>query len=153
MKEEIRERIEMINKGQVPEGYKKTKVGIIPEDWEESFLENLCDISTGDKDTKDRKEDGKYPFFVRSNNVESIDSYSYDGEAILTAGDGVGTGKVFHYVNGKFDYHQRVYCLREFRDINGKYLYYYFSWNFIKQVVKYSAKTSVDSVRKEMLTK
>src|SRR5690625_3713009 len=34
LKEEIRERIEMINKGQVPEGYKKTKVGIIPKDRE-----------------------------------------------------------------------------------------------------------------------
>lgn len=34
MKAEIKERIEMISRGEVPEGYKKTKVGIIPEDWE-----------------------------------------------------------------------------------------------------------------------
>lgn len=33
MKDEIKKRIELIEKGQVPEGYKKTKVGIIPEDW------------------------------------------------------------------------------------------------------------------------
>ena len=31
----IKERIEMIYRGEVPEGYKKTKVGIIPEEWEE----------------------------------------------------------------------------------------------------------------------
>ncbi len=31
---EIKERVEMIQRGEVPEGYKKTKVGIIPEDWE-----------------------------------------------------------------------------------------------------------------------
>ena len=36
MKQEIRERIEKIRKGEVPEGYKKTKVGIIPVDWEVS---------------------------------------------------------------------------------------------------------------------
>jgi type I restriction enzyme S subunit len=33
MKQEIKERVEKIRKGEVPEGYKKTKVGIIPVDW------------------------------------------------------------------------------------------------------------------------
>jgi type I restriction enzyme S subunit len=35
-------------------------------------------------------------------------TYSYDEEAVLTAGDG-DIGKIFHYINGKFEYHQRVY--------------------------------------------
>jgi type I restriction enzyme S subunit len=47
LKEEIRERIEMINKGQVPEGYKKTKVGIIPEDWEVKRLGEVCTMYSG----------------------------------------------------------------------------------------------------------
>lgn len=34
MREEIRERIKMIKKGEAPEGYKKTKLGIIPNDWD-----------------------------------------------------------------------------------------------------------------------
>jgi len=34
MKPEIKERIDKINRGQVPEGYKRTEVGIIPKDWE-----------------------------------------------------------------------------------------------------------------------
>lgn len=34
MREDIRERIELIKCGKVPEGYKKTKLGIIPKDWE-----------------------------------------------------------------------------------------------------------------------
>jgi type I restriction enzyme S subunit len=52
--------------------------------------------------------------------VERINSYSFDGEAILTAGDGVGTGKVFHYTNGKFDVHQRVYRISDFAErMNG----------------------------------
>lgn len=50
----------------------------------------------------------------------------YDCEAVLTAGDGVGTGKVFHYINGKFAAHQRVYIMNNFRGIDGKYFYYYF---------------------------
>lgn len=43
MKAEIAERIRLINKGQVPEGYKKSKVGIIPIDWEEGQIRNYID--------------------------------------------------------------------------------------------------------------
>lgn len=121
--------------------------------WEERNLKELCKINTGNKDTQDKKENGLYPFFVRSQIVEKIDTYSFDGEAILTAGDGVGVGKVFHYINGKFDYHQRVYMLSDFKNCVGKYIYYYFTQNFMKEAKKYNAKTSVDSVRREMLTK
>lgn len=32
---QIKQRIEQIRRGEVPEGYKKTKVGIVPEEWEE----------------------------------------------------------------------------------------------------------------------
>ncbi|MBU4220570.1 MAG: restriction endonuclease subunit S [Euryarchaeota archaeon] len=34
MKQEIRERIEKIRKGEVPEGYRKTKVGIVVKEWD-----------------------------------------------------------------------------------------------------------------------
>jgi len=93
----------------LPSGYKQSEVGIIPEDWKVDSIINQASITTGAKNTQDRIGDGRYPFFVRSQTVEKINSYSFDGEAVLTAGDGVGTGKVFHYINGKFDYHQRVY--------------------------------------------
>lgn len=35
MREDIRRRIEIIEKGEVPEGYKKTKIGIMPQEWNE----------------------------------------------------------------------------------------------------------------------
>lgn len=38
MREEIRQRIDQIRRGEVPEGYKKTKVGVVPEEWEETTL-------------------------------------------------------------------------------------------------------------------
>ena len=53
--------------------------------WEEKKLGEVCKIKTGNKDTQDRVDNGRYPFFVRSNTVERIDSYSFDGEAILTS--------------------------------------------------------------------
>src|SRR5690606_36493804 len=95
---------------------------------------------------------GEYPFYVRSQVVERINTYSYDGEAVLTAGDGVGTGKVFHYINGKFDIHQRVYKISDFNDNkNGYYFFLYFSNNFYKRIMQMTAKSSVDSVRMETI--
>lgn len=119
--------------------------------WEEVSVKDLMKIETGSRNTKDKIDDGQYPFFVRSQTVEHIDSFHYDCEAVLTAGDGVGTGKVFHYINGKFDAHQRVYVMSQFKDVLGKYFYYWFSKNFFAEVAKYTAKSSVDSVRRQMI--
>ena len=122
-----------------------------PSDWKEDKVSNVVDISTGCRDTQDNKVTGRYPFFVRSPIVERIDVADYDCEAVLTAGDGVGTGKVFHYYNGKFAAHQRVYVMNNFRDVDGRYFFYFFSKKFIKEVEKYTAKSSVDSVRRAMI--
>ncbi len=135
-----------------PELYKESKLGMIPREWEVERIDTQAKITTGSKDTQNKIEHGVYPFFVRSQTVEKIDSYTYDGEAILTSGDGVGVGKIYHYINGKFDFHQRVYMLYEFeKTISPKFLFYYFSNNFLAVVEKYSAKNTVDSVRMEMI--
>ncbi len=136
----------------IKKGYKQTEIGVIPEDWEIEEIKNLTSITTGAKNTQDRIEDGLYPFFVRSQTVERINSYSYDGEAVLTAGDGVGTGKVFHYINDKFDFHQRVYKISDFNEkLNGYFFYLYFSNSFYNRIMQMTAKSSVDSVRMEMI--
>ncbi len=123
-------------------------------DWEQCKIENVCSISTGKSNTQDKIDDGIYPFYVRSPIIERSNRYLYDEEAVLTVGDGVGTGKVFHYVNGKYDLHQRVYRMFAFtEDISGKYFYYIFFNNFYERVMSMTAKTSVDSVRYEMISK
>ena len=122
-------------------------------EWKEKYLGKTCVIKTGNRDTQNRISNGLYPFYVRSNTVERINSFSYDGEAILTSGDGVGVGKNFHYVNGKFDYHQRVYCLQQFeKDYSGSFIYHVFAEKFNKRVMRLSAKNSVDSVRMDMIS-
>ena len=136
----------------VAEKYKKSEVGLIPEDWDVDYIKNIALIKTGSKNTQDRIENGLYPFFVRSQTVERINSYSFDGEAILTAGDGVGVGKVIHYVNEKFDCHQRVYRISNFAsNVNGYFFYLYFSNNFLNRIMQMTAKSSVDSVRMDMI--
>ena len=135
-------------------GYKRSEVGVIPEDWDVDYIEDVALVATGSKNTQDRIEDGQYPFFVRSQTVERINSYSFDGEAVLTAGDGVGTGKVVHYVNGRFDVHQRVYRISNFGErIDGYFFYLYFSTHFYNRIMQMTAKSSVDSVRRDMITR
>lgn len=134
--------------------FRNTELGDIPADWELDYIEGVAQITTGGRNTQDRVEDGAYPFFVRSQTIERINSYSFDGEAVLTAGDGVGTGKVFHYVNGKFDTHQRVYRISNFDErMNGYYFFLYFSSRFYNRIMQMMAKSSVDSVRREMIAK
>ena len=122
------------------------------DDWEQRKVSDICSISTGKSNTQDKVNDGAYPFYVRSPIVERSNKYLYDEEAVLTVGDGVGTGKVFHYVNGKYDLHQRVYRMFGFsNEVSAKYFYYWFSDHFYKRVMAMTAKTSVDSVRYEMI--
>jgi len=142
----------MMDNEQLPKGYKNTEVGVIPEDWGIGSIKDLALIKTGSRNTQDKIEGGEYPFFVRSQIIERINSYSYDGEAVLTAGDGVGVGKVMHYINGKFDCHQRVYRISDFnKKISGYYFYLYFSNNFLNRIMQMTAKSSVDSVRMDMI--
>ncbi|WP_299220814.1 restriction endonuclease subunit S [uncultured Alistipes sp.] len=131
----------------IPQGYKQTELGVIPEEWEVVKLGNLSQIKTGKRNGDEQIKNGRYPFFVRSNFIARIDSYSFDGEAILVPGEG-GIGNIFHYINGKFDYHQRVYKISNFADIlNGKFLYYYLQQYFGIYALSLTSKATVDSLR------
>jgi type I restriction enzyme S subunit len=120
-------------------------------DWEQRKAKDVCSIGTGKSDTQDQVADGAYPFYIRSDIPVRSDKYLYDCEAVITIGDG-NIGKVFHYVNGKFDLHQRCYKMADFRDIWGHYFYYFFSTKFYDRAMRMTAKATVDSVRLEMIS-
>lgn len=127
-------------------------LGEVPQHWEIVKLRYLTRITTGNKNTEDKVENGQYDFFVRSQKIAKINSYSFDGEGILTAGDGVGVGKVFHYINGKCDYHQRVYLFYKFSNkVHAKYLFYFLQKFLKNELMIYNAKSTVDSVRLPVL--
>ena len=87
---------------------------------------DLTKIRTGKLDANASAEDGKYPFFTCSKDPLRIDTYSYDCECVLVAGNGDLNVK---YYNGKFDAYQRTYIIES----NGSnklyipYLYYFMS--------------------------
>lgn len=122
-------------------------------EWENCLIESVCEISTGKSNTQDKNDEGIYPFYVRSSIIERSDKYLYDEVAVLTAGDGVGTGKIYHYVNGKYNLHQRCYRMFNFKHLDSKFFFYVFSTKFYKRVMAMTAKSSVDSVRYDMIAK
>lgn len=117
------------------------------DEWVEKKLGKMSHIKTGSRNGDQAVENGKYPFFVRSQKVYAIDTYSFDGEAILVPGEG-GIGNIFHYINGKFDFHQRVYKISDFADeVCGKFIYFYMSRYFGDYALSLTVKATVDSLR------
>ena len=122
--------------------------------WKQRQLGELTQINTGSGDLQDSVIDGKYPFFVRSEKIERSNRYIFDGEAILIPGEGK-LGEIYHYIDGKFDYHQRVYKISNFSDSNtfGKFILFELNKNFKKHALKYTVKATVDSLRLPTLKK
>ena len=125
----------------------KTRLPGFSGAWETKRLGDLAHIKTGGRNNEDKVENGEYPFFVRSAIVERINSYCFDGEAILVPGEG-GIGSIFHYINGRFDFHQRVYMINRFvDDVCGKLIYYSMVLQFGSHAMQNTVKATVDSLR------
>lgn len=115
--------------------------------WQTKRLGDVAHIKTGGRNNQDKVENGAYPFFVRSELVERINSFSYDCEAVLVPGEG-RIGEIFHYINGRFDVHQRVYAITQFApDVSGRYIHLYMSVHFGAHAMENSVKATVDSLR------
>lgn len=71
-------------------------------------LGDYVKIRTGKLDANASSEKGQYPFFTCSVEPLKIDTYSYDCECVLVAGNGDLNVK---YYNGKFDAYQRTYII------------------------------------------
>ncbi|GAB6072345.1 restriction endonuclease subunit S [Venenivibrio stagnispumantis] len=78
------------------------------EDWEEVSLGDFFPVITGKKNANYATEDGQYPFFTCSQEILKAPSYSFEGHAILLAGNGDFNVKRY---KGKFEAYQRTYVL------------------------------------------
>ena len=87
-------------------------------------LGSLTSIKTGKLDANASSENGVYPFFTCAAEPLKIDSYSYDCECTLVAGNGDLNVK---YYNGKFDAYQRTYIIesKDKSKLTVPYLYYF----------------------------
>jgi type I restriction enzyme, S subunit len=90
---------------------KKTEIGEMPESWQLVRLGELCSFTTGALNSEATVKGGEYPFFTCARETFAINSYSFDQEAVLLAGNNAqGVYSVKHY-KGKFDAYQRTYII------------------------------------------
>lgn len=113
-------------------------------------LGDVAQIGTGSHDTKDAIDGGNYIFYARGRKPLRLNEFDFDETAIITAGDGVGVGKVFHYAEGKYALHQRAYRIVPSKALNPRYAYHYIVANFYPYVQKTSVHASVTSLRRPM---
>ena len=114
-------------------------------------LKDLVNISTGKLNANAMVENGEYAFFTCDANPFKIDTYAFDGEAILISGNGSQVGHLNYYV-GKFDAYQRTYVLMNFNEkVVAKYIYHFLGAFLKKHIDANSKKGSVPYITLPML--
>ena len=111
--------------------------------WEANFLKLLCTIKTGDKDVNQGSENGKYPFFTCAQEISNSETFSFEGEAILIAGNGNFNVKFYH---GRFEAYQRTYVLQNFKNVDAKYLFYFIN-NKLGDITKGNRGSTIKYIR------
>lgn len=98
----------------------ESELGMIPEGWRVYCLSDFLPVITGKKDVNVAKG-GPYPFFSCSQDFGWTDNYSFEGCAILIAGNGDFNVKMY---SGKFEAYQRTYVLIPYNPNYTAWLYY-----------------------------
>ena len=100
--------------------------GMVPSTWKEYRLVDFLPVITGKKNANVSSDKGQYPFFSCSQNIAWTDNYSFEGHAILVAGNGDFNVK---WYNGKFEAYQRTYVLIPYNPRYTSWLYYAVKYN------------------------
>jgi len=119
-------------------------------DVEWKALGEVAEIGTGSHDTQDAIEDGEYIFYARGREPLKLNVFDFDETAIITAGDGAGVGKVFHYAQGKYALHQRAYRIVPGELMEPRFVYHCIASHFYAYIQKASVSSSVTSLRRPM---
>jgi len=113
-------------------------------------LGEVATIGTGSHDTQDAIADGEYIFYARGREPLRLNEFDFDETAIITAGDGAGVGKVFHYAQGKYALHQRAYRIVPDAAMNPRFVFHCIKSHFYAYIQKTSVSSSVTSLRRPM---
>ncbi|WP_278428100.1 restriction endonuclease subunit S, partial [Clostridium cochlearium] len=125
------------------------------KEWKKYRLAEICEYKTGKLNSNAAVENGKYPFFTCSPETFRVDSYSFNQEAVLLAGNNANGIFNIKLYKGKFDAYQRTYVMstKNKELINNKFLYYYLGLqlNYLKQLsvgsaTKFLTKTILDNI-------
>jgi type I restriction enzyme S subunit len=95
-------------------------------DWQTKTLGSLVSFKTGKLDSNAAVEDGLYPFFTCSQETLRTNTYSFDTECVLLAGNNANGIFPLKYFKGKFDAYQRTYIVKplDTEQLSTSFLYY-----------------------------
>ena len=79
--------------------------------WDVKTWKDVFETKTGKLNANASTEGGKYPFFTCSKETSYIDTYAFDCEALLLAGNNASAIYDVKYYKGKFNAYQRTYIL------------------------------------------
>ncbi|MGG1481068.1 restriction endonuclease subunit S [Bacillus smithii] len=150
----------------IPEGYKKTKMGIIPNEWGEDFLENVAEIRgrIGWKGLKREEYTKEGPYLIAGKHIKSphvlweqcdhisIERYEESMEIALKVNDiiftkdgSLGNPAYIDYLPGKATINSTMMLVRANNEkINPRFLYHILNGKQFDQLVK--EKTSGSSI-------
>ena len=122
--------------------------GEVSSYWKKYCLSDFLPVITGKKNANISSEKGKYPFFSCSQDIAWTDDYSFEGSAILVAGNGDFNVK---WYDGKFEAYQRTYVLIPHNQRYTAWLYYAIKYNLNKitsaargSVIKFITKGNLE---------
>ena len=117
-------------------------MGGVSMEWKEVTLGEIAIFKTGKLNSNAAISNGEYPFFTCSPETLRINSYAFDQEAILLAGNNAEGNFSIKYYKGKFNAYQRTYVITPIRGkVDIKFLYYALSL-CLKQLKNMSQGTS-----------
>ena len=97
----------------------------LPEGWRMGTLGEVANIVTGKLNSEDAVNNGIYPFFTCSQETYKTDSYAFEQEAVLLAGNNASAIYPLKIYKGKFNAYQRTYVISSMHNfICNKQIYY-----------------------------
>ena len=98
-------------------------------EWAGLTLGEVVSFKTGKLDSNAAEENGQFPFFTCSPNTLAINTYAFDTEAVILAGNNAnGVFSIKHY-SGKFNAYQRTYVIEPINKeaVSCRYVYFLIS--------------------------
>ena len=118
------------------------------DEWEEVSLGDFFPVVTGKKDANYSNEGGQYPFFTCSQNALRCNNFSFEGYAILLAGNGDFNVKRYR---GRFEAYQRTYVLISYDEHYVGFLYVFMKY-LLHEITSSSRGSVISFITKGTIT-
>ncbi len=134
------------NNNQVRKGYKKTAIGLIPEDWEVKDISAVCLLQRGFDITESTRKFGNVPVYSSSGLAYFHNQAKVNPPGVVTGRKGI-LGKVF-YIEEPFWPHDTTLWIKDFKGNDAKYISFFLTYFNLE---RFDASTSVPTLNRNNL--